>query len=136
MIDRIKKIIELVGLVPAIVGFFTVTPRWFRPSPYLEPDIEYAAAFVAFVTFLGTLVYLERSGGPARWTAKVTNRHMKEAFVGVIGSLLIAGIYTWFVRTHPHAGMGLDLLQMALWASFFGLASFFFTAVACIFKAP
>jgi len=37
--------------------------------------------------------------------------------VGVIGSLLIAGIYTWFVRTHPHAGMGLDLLQMALWAS-------------------
>jgi hypothetical protein len=136
MIDRIKKIIEVVGLVPAIVGFFKITPQWFRPSPSVEPEIEYAAAFVAFVTFVGTLVYLQRSGGPARWTPEVTKRHMKEACVGVIASLLIAGIYMWFVRTYPHAGVGLDLLQMGLWASFFALASFFLTAFACIFKAP
>jgi len=50
VIDRIKKIIELVDS-SRHRGVLYVTPRWFRPSPYLEPDIEYAAAFVAFVTF-------------------------------------------------------------------------------------
>ena len=136
MIDRIKKIVEVLGLVPTIVGFFKLTPQWFRPSPHLEPDIEYAAAFAAFVTFLATLAYLERSGGPARWTPDVTDRHWKKAIVGVIASLLVAGTYIWVVRTYPHAGVGLDLLQKALWAFFFGLASFYFTAFACIFKAP
>jgi len=136
VVDRIKKIVELLGLIPTILGFFAVTPQFFRPTPYLEPDIDYAAAAAAFVVFLGTLGYLERSGGPTKWRPENTKRHMKQAVVTAIASLLIAGIYVWFVRTFPHAGTGLDLIQMALWACFFGLASFYITAFACIYKAP
>ena len=39
-----------------------------------------------------------------------------------------AHIYTWLVRAYPQAGVDLDLLQIALWALFFGFTSFFLTA--------
>jgi hypothetical protein len=133
MIAAIKKVIEVAGLVPTIVGFFTLTPQWFRPTRFLEPAIEYAAAFVSFAVFIATIAYLKK---PEAWSPEATRRHLIEAFAGVAGAIIAGGAYTWFVRAFPQAGIGLDILQIALWASFFGCTSFFLTAFACVFKAP
>jgi hypothetical protein len=132
VLDTIKKFVEALGLIPTILGYFNLTPQWFRPSPFFEPLIEYIAAFVALVVFVITVVF-SKGVPPTIWRAE-RNRYFVAVFLAFVGSLATGALYVWLVRSYPQASTGLDILQMGLWAAFFGLASFVFTALACLFK--
>ncbi len=71
-----KQGIELIGLLPTVVGCFKITPQWFTPSTFYQPDIAYCDAGASFVTYVVTLVYLHRVGTPIeQWQKKDRKRH-------------------------------------------------------------
>lgn len=135
--DIVKEVIQFLGLVPAVLGLFTVTPRWFQPSEFYEPDYQYFAAGLSVVAFVLTCVYLLRIKGPVTaWTAADKARHFWEAVAGTIVGILLMVAYVLLVKEYPYASTIGDLVQMGLWASVFASASFVVTTLACIWKAP
>jgi hypothetical protein len=136
-VDSAKQGIELIGLVPTVVGYFKITPQWFTPSPFYQPDILYCAAGTPFVTYLVMLAYLHRVGTPIeQWKRKDRERH----FIGALAALVlgtISGIvYVYVVRNYPHSSFAVDVVQFVTWSGVFVAATCAFTAIACIWKAP
>jgi hypothetical protein len=137
LIGKIKGVIEYVGLLPTVAGYFKIAPQWLQPSPFYEPDSQYWAAGVSLVVFIGTSLYLNKVQGPvAQWTKDQTARHFRQACAAAVGAFLSMSAFVALVRTLEHASVGIDAVQMALWSAFFACLTFMFTAFAFVWKAP
>jgi hypothetical protein len=136
VVDRIKSVVEFVGLLPAVAGVLKWTPRWFVPSPFYEPDILYLAGGLSVVAFLGAYVYFVKVRGPiTAWSRPDKNSHFKKACGAFALAAAVATAYFVVVRVQPHSSIGLDLVQQGSWAAFFACSTVGLTALACIWKA-
>ena len=135
MLEKIKKVVEAVGLIPAVLAYFSKLPQWFQPSPFYEPLIEYVAAGVAVVMCVLTAVFF-RNVPPERWAPAWAQRMLLAVFIVFLLALAAGAAYVWVVRTYPESSTAVDIAQIALWAAFFGLVSIVLTAAACLFKGP
>lgn len=136
-VDSAKQGMELIGLVPTVVGYFKFTPQWFTPSAFYQPDILYCAAGASFVTYLVTLAYLHRVSTPIeQWKKKDRIRHFIEALGALVLGAISSIVYVYVVRTYPNSSFAVDVVQFLTWSGVFVAATFAFTAIACMWKAP
>lgn len=136
-VDSAKHGIELIGLVPTVVGYFKIAPQWFTPSEFYQPDILYCAAGASFVTYLVTLAYLHRVGTPIeQWKKNDRKRHFIEALAALVLGTISGIVYLYVVRNYPNSSFAVDVVQFVTWSGVLVAATFAFTAIACIWKAP
>ena len=136
-VDSAKQGIELIGLLPTVVGYFKITPQWFTPSDFYQPDILYCAAAASFVTYLVTVAYLHRVRTTIeQWKKKDRKRHFIEALAALVLGTLSGIVYVYVVRHYPNSSFGVDVVQFVTWSGVFVAATFALTAIACIWKAP
>jgi hypothetical protein len=135
--DTVKDGVEIIGLIPTVLGFFDKTPPSFAPSPAQEPQIEYVAGIMSALTFAATWIwFMKVIGPPAEWTRRDRIRHFWLAIAGIAAFFASAVSYLMLVRYHPGAGAVADIAQYVTWPGMFMTLTFTLTTLACFLKRP
>lgn len=136
MASDLKTLVQIIGLIPAVLAWFKKTPDIFTPSPALEPEIQWAAVIGSVVTFIYMLVHLKVTRGPTSgWDAATRKRRGVQALVVIGLAAVSAAAYYALVRMYPYSSTIADLLQIALWSAPFMALTYSFTVLACIWMS-
>ena len=119
-----KDVAELIGTLPAIVAYFKPLPTWFRPSDSLEPNVTLAAVGFSVACCIATWVLFSFVDDPANtWTKERKLTIFRRASAMLVIAVVDMIVYVSVVRLYPYPGVAVDLIQILLWAAFFGLIS-------------
>ena len=138
MVSDLKALIQVIGLIPAVLAWFKQTPEFFAPSPAREPAIQWAAALASIFTFVYMLVHLRATRGPlSSWDDATRKRRGLQALVALGLVVLTAIAYYLLVGYFPYSSRIVNVLQIALWSAPFALLTYALTVLACIWiSAP
>ena len=133
MVSDLKALIQIIGLIPAVLAWFKKTPDFFAPSPAREPAIQWTAAIVSVITFIYMLVHLRATRGPlSSWDADTRKRRGLQALVAIGLAGASAAVYYLLIVYFPYSNKVVNVFQITLWSAPFAFLTYAFTVLACV----
>ena len=131
-----KDVGEAVGFAPAIVAYLKPLPAWFKPTDFLEPNVTVAAVGLSAVTCIATWIFFGAVDDPVKdWPKDKRVAVFKLAMIMLVAALIDMIAYVLVAELYPYPNVILNLVQLILWAAFFGLLSLALTIFVVLQKS-